>query len=112
MRAKTFSRICTVMFLFAWLNFMVFCFFSQRIGGEAFHGKIEDGHYYLATGYISSGPPRLDTPHGYVEVSPDIFRYSQVHGYSVLVTFPLGLMAGLAEIIYKKKRKRELTNAV
>jgi hypothetical protein len=94
------------MFVFAWINGMAFCLIGQRIGGEAIHGKVEGGHYFLATGYISRGTPNLDVPHNYIEVSPNVFRYSQVHGYSVLVTFPLGLIAGLLGFIYERKRKR------
>jgi hypothetical protein len=82
---------------------MVFCYISQRIGGEALHGKIEGGHYYLATSYIHQGIPRLDAPHNYVEVSSRIFHYSQVHGYSVLATFPLGLVACFFAVIYNRR---------
>ena len=111
MSSKALNRICSIVFILGWINGMAFCYIGQRIGGEAIHGKIESGHYYLATGYISSGfPPRPDTPHGYVEVSPDVFRYSQIHGYSVLVTFPLGLIACFVAGIHGKRRKYELTN--
>ena len=99
------------MFILGWINFMAFCVIGQRIGGEAIHGKVESGHYFLATGYISRGIPSQEIPHKYIEVSPDIFRYSQVHGYSVLLTFPLGLIAGVLGFIYERKRKHELTNA-
>jgi hypothetical protein len=92
------------MFIFGWLNFMAFCYIGLRIGGEALHGKVEDGHYYLATGYISRGiHPRLDAPHNYVEVSSRVFHCSQIHGYSVLVTFPLGLMACALALIYRRR---------
>ena len=110
MSSKAINRICTAMFILGWINFMAFCYIGQRIGGEAIHGKVEGGHYYLATGYISQGFPPPDAPHSYIEVSPDIFQYSQVHGYFVLVTFPLGLIAGLLGFIYAKKRKHELKN--
>jgi hypothetical protein len=111
MSGKALNRICTTTFLFGWLNFMVFCYVGQRIGGEAMHGKIEGAHYYLATGYIRSGfPPPLDAPHKYIEVSPDVFRYSQFHGYTVLVTFPLGLIACFVGVIYENKLRHELTN--
>jgi len=100
------------MFILAWLNFVAFCYISQRIGGEALHGKVEDGHYYLATGYINRGHvPALDAPHEYVEVSSGVFQYSEVHGYSVLVTFPLGLIAAVVGVIFGKKPRPKVTNA-
>jgi hypothetical protein len=98
------------MFFLGWINLMSFCVIGQQIGGEAIHGKVENGRYFLATGYISRGTPNPETPHEYIEVSPDIFRYSQTHGYCALVTFPLGLIAGVLGSIYERKRKRELTN--
>ena len=111
MTSKTFNRICVVVFMLGWINFMAFCLIGQRIGGEAIHGKVESGHYFLATGYISRGiPSNPAIPHDYIEVPPDIFRYSQVHGYSVLVMFPLALIAALLGVIHDKVRKRELAN--
>ena len=98
------------MFILGFINFVAFCVISERIGGEAIHGKVESGHYFLATGYINRGVPNPEIPDEYIEVSPDIFRYSQVHGYSVLVMFPLGLIGALLGVIYGKKRKHELTN--
>ena len=110
MSGKVFNRICAIMFLLGWLNFMLFCCIGQHIGGEALHGKIEDGHYYLATGYISRGIQSPDAPHHYIEVSSDTFHYSEVHAYSVLVTFPLGLLACALAVLFAKKQKREITS--
>lgn len=88
---------------------MTFWYIGMRIGGEAFHGKVVDGHYYLATGYLTQGFGP-DAPHRYIEVSPDIFRYSQVHSYSVLVTFPLGLIGAFLGSAYAKRQKHGLTS--
>jgi hypothetical protein len=38
MNAKATNRICGVMFLFGWVNFMTFCGIGLSIGGEALHG--------------------------------------------------------------------------
>src|SRR6266496_1415980 len=104
MNVKATNRICSIMFIFGWLNFMAFCCIGLSIGGEALHGKVEDGHYYLATGFIKRGThPTLDAPHNYVEVSSWVFHYSQIHGYSVLVTFPLGLLAGALASIHRRR---------
>ena len=79
------------MFVAGWAIFMSFCFIAEGIGGEAFHGKIEEGHYYVANHYL--GKYKMGQGQ-YKEVSPAIFHYSRIHAYAVLVTFPLGLLAG------------------
>ena len=103
MRGKAFNRICLALFLLAWANGMAFVAVGKRIGGEAFHGKVEDGRYYLARGYFERGPTR-DIGQ-YTEVSPTLFRYSLVHVYSVLVTSALGLIAAFAGTLFQQERK-------
>lgn len=48
-------------------------------GGDALNGKVEDGHYYLAS-------------HGrYTEVSQRFFEYSRIHALSAFIAIPLAL---------------------
>jgi hypothetical protein len=76
-----------------WLNFMAFWFAAVALGGDAVSGKSEAGHYYLSS-------------HGRLtEVSGPVFAYSRVHTYSVFVTHPLALLAGL--IGYRIKKSHE-----
>jgi hypothetical protein len=52
------------------------------LGGDAMNGGIFHGHYYLMS-------------HGkYTEVTQKVFNYSKWHVHSVLVTHPLGFIAG------------------
>ena len=69
-------------FVFNLVNFLAFLGVAKKIGGDAINGKIEHGHYYLAS-------------HGHLtEVSAHLFAYSRVHATSLLVTFPMALVAG------------------
>ncbi len=104
MSSKSLKRICITLFVAAWANAMVFGLVAKRVGGEAFHGKIENGRYYLALDYLDKHHTG-DFGH-FTEVSAAVFHYSQVHSYSVLVTFPLGLLAGFAGFLLERKQKR------
>ncbi len=65
------------------VNFLVFAVVALMLGGDAVNGKIEAGRYYLAN-------------HGILtEVSYSVFLYSKLHVYSVFVTHPLGMLAGV-----------------
>lgn len=69
---------------------MAFGLIAGYIGGVAYNGKIEDGHYYIGTmqssGKGSSGPVQ------YKEVSPAVFEYSRIHGSITVVAFSLALV--------------------
>jgi hypothetical protein len=56
-------------------------------GGDAWNGKIEAGKYFLWGDHNGSK--------GYIEVSKSVFEYSRWHGYTVMVTWPLIVLAGL-----------------
>jgi hypothetical protein len=67
------------------LNLAVFVAATFYLGGDALKGKIEAGRYYV-----------WGTHHGtkgYTEVSHAAFEYSRWHAYSVIVTWPLILLA-------------------
>ena len=80
---KTFHRICEYISGIAIINFLLFFVIALLIGGDAVNGKAEGGHYYLAN-------------HGLLtEVSYLVFMYSKLHVYSLFITHPLGMLAGL-----------------
>jgi len=81
---KDFHKACEIAIFIGVVNFLLFALISAFIGGDAINGKIENGHYYLAN-------------HGRLtEVSAFIFGYSQLHIYSLFVTFPLLALASIA----------------
>jgi hypothetical protein len=56
------------------------------LGGDAWNGNVED-HKYYAFGYHHGQK-------GYTEVSRAAFDYSRWHVYSVMITWPLAILAG------------------
>jgi hypothetical protein len=67
-------------------NFVSFMAETQRLGGDASSGYVQDGHYFVAN-------------HGhYTEVTPDEWEGSRTHLRSVFVTHPLAL-AGMAYLV-------------
>jgi len=67
------------------LNFAMFLTGTFYLGGNAIRGKVEAGKYYL-WGYHHGIK-------GYVEVSRAAFNYSEWHSNSVIVTWPLMILA-------------------
>jgi hypothetical protein len=81
MKIETKLFLSRAVFFAALLNFAVFWVVAVRLGGDAVNGRMQDGHFYLAS-------------HGkYTEVSGRVFMYSRLHTYSVWVTHPLALLA-------------------
>lgn len=73
------------------LNFVVFVVVAITIGGDALNGKIEGGHYFLAS-------------HGvYTEVSDRVFTYSRLHAISMVITHLLAFVS--CGISYLKKSR-------
>jgi hypothetical protein len=105
MNFKHAQRICPALFLIGWANFMCFAIIALRLGGTALPGKVENGRYYLVN---NVGRHILDSlrPQKYTEVPRQTYLYSKVHAYSVLITFPLGLIAGgIGFFIERTERK-------
>jgi len=74
--------LCKVFFYMAIINFTVFFIMAVSLGGDAVNGTINNGRYYLMS-------------HGrYTEVTKAVFDYSKWHVHSLMVTHPLGLLAG------------------
>jgi hypothetical protein len=77
------------------LDLALFLAGAFYLGGDAVNGKIEAGRYYV-WGYRHGAK-------GYVEVSHGAFYYSKWHAYSVMVTWPLMILAG---VMYERIRRR------
>lgn len=85
------TEILVSVALIAFINFVAFFIVADHIGGDAVSGKIEAGHYYVAS-------------HGhYTEVSRALYIYSYIHTVSVFVTYPLFFICGY--ILDRKKRR-------
>ena len=80
MGASTKGGVWIWVFVLALLNFFAFIVAALYLGGDAVNGKIENGHFYLAS-------------HGhYTEVSARAFAYSKRHTYSVFLTHSLAFI--------------------
>jgi hypothetical protein len=65
------------------LNFLIFMAIASYLGGDALAGKVEDGHYFVAS-------------HGhYTEVSQAVYIYSKIHTLSMFVTHALAFITAL-----------------
>lgn len=72
------------------LNFLIFVAGAIYLGGDAVNGEVEGCRYNLFGVRAESGRKV------YVEVSKPVFTYSRRHVYSIFVTWPLVMVAGLA----------------
>lgn len=62
-------------------NFVWFYLETQSIGGDGLNGYVRDGHYFVT----SHGASR--------EVPEGVWMWSRIHAASVLIGFPIGLLA-------------------
>jgi hypothetical protein len=77
------SFVLQVIFALVFANFVLFTALFFYLGGDALSGKEEHGHFFLGS-------------HGhYTEVTPQVFRYSEVHARSVEYTMPVIMLVGL-----------------
>ena len=76
------------------LNFILFLAGTFYLGGDAVNGKAEHGKFYVwGYGIRERGAK------GYREVSKTAFDYSRWNAYSVMVTWPVMILAG---VLYKR----------
>jgi hypothetical protein len=88
------ARIAGFLIYLAIINFVLFSLMSLYLGGDALNGKAEAGHYYLAS-------------HGRLtEVSYQVFTYSKLHAYTLFVTHPIGIIAGIVWTAKKLGRRK------
>ena len=80
------------------LNFVIFAAVATYLGGDAVNGRIEGGRYYLFGVRTENGWKKRHT-----EVSERVFTYSKWHAYSVIVTWPLMMAAGIGAQRLKKR---------
>lgn len=78
-------KLCNTIVVVALLNFGLFLAGTIFVGGDAWNGKVEGQKYYV-WGYHHGRK-------GYTEVSQAVFEYSKWHAFSVIVTWPLGMLA-------------------
>jgi hypothetical protein len=88
MMSRFLRKACTIAVIVGFLNFVLFLVGTFYLGGDAVNGKTEGGKYYL-WGYHGGKK-------GYTQVSRAVFDYSRWHVYSVMVTWPLMILAGFA----------------
>lgn len=69
------------------LNFIAFVTLAFHFGGDALNGKVENGHYYVL------GVATRATHKIYTEVSKQIWNYSRIHAISVMLTWPVLIVA-------------------
>ena len=81
------------------LNFALFLAGVFYLGGDAVNGKIEAGRYYVWGDHHGAK--------GYAEVSHDAFYYSKWHACSVMVTWPLIILAGVAYQRIRRPQPRD-----
>ena len=83
------QNILRAILLIAMLNFFAFWYSTLILGGDAGNGKEDGGRFFVGA-------------HGkYTEVTEGVYRYSRFHGLSLLVTHPLGMVAGLILLLRK-----------
>jgi hypothetical protein len=73
----------------ATVNFFAFFGISLLIGGDAFNGHSDHGHFYLSS-------------HGHLtEVSSSVFLYSEIHMISLFIMIPAAMIA--SAILYRQR---------
>jgi hypothetical protein len=83
------QNILRAILLIAMLNFFAFWYGALILCGDAVNGKEDGSRFFVGM-------------HGkYTEVTEGVYRYSRFHILSLLVTHPLGMVAGL--ILSRKK---------
>lgn len=77
-------------------NSAAFVAASAWLGGDASSGKVDGEHYFLSS-------------HGhYVETSVEIYRYSLLHAYSVVVTWIVIILPAIVYSLWTKWKRRRL----
>jgi hypothetical protein len=99
-QTQRFHIACSVLTGVTLLNFVIFVVVALHLGGDAVNGKVEGGHYYLF------GLQPESRHKGYTEVSEAVFNYSRWHVYSIFVTWPLMMAAGLTQNRITKRPTR------
>jgi ABC-type Fe3+ transport system permease subunit len=88
--------ISGTLFAVAILNFLAFSVHTGRLGGSADHTKNADGHYFVST-------------HGtFTEVTEEQWHAVRMHGISVNITHPLGILVGGFLVITSQRRRERM----
>jgi hypothetical protein len=87
---KSWSHFRLALIVLGLLNFFTFWVMSAAIGGDAFNGTYEHGHFYLGS-------------HGTLtEATESLFAYSEWHARSLLLTHPITMIS-----IYFSERTKD-----
>jgi hypothetical protein len=84
MSLKTLQRISRILWILAVVNWAAWALISSSMGGDALHGEVVNGRYYIAQRDIQP-----------TEVSFPVYVYSYVHALSALIAFPAAIFFGL-----------------
>ena len=87
---KALHYFCGTLVGIAIANFIVFVIVAAYLGGDAFNGKQIGEHFYL--GWKGA----------YTEVSRNVFGYSQVHVFILIMNYACAIPA--AYVLYRLKR--------
>jgi hypothetical protein len=88
--ASTSKKLLIGLIFLCAMNFVVFVTIGAKIGGSAENGKILNGHYFVGS-------------HGeFTEVTSKVFSYSRIHGQSVWITHPLGMLSLIVYWVLEK----------
>lgn len=74
------SSLCKAAIAVGLGNYLLYALTSYLIGGDALHGHVTDNHTYVA----ANG--------GFIEAGHAMFLFCKWQAYSLLLTFPLGLL--------------------
>jgi hypothetical protein len=85
-RRKHIQVVGAILFALGVTNFVVFAVVGLLLGGDAWNGKVVDGHYFLAQ-------------HGRLtEVSQAVWTYSYIHVLIVFALLPMMVAGGLMNV--------------
>ena len=74
------ARVGYALVVLGVVNFCAYCIVGMMLGGDAFNGHQESGHYFL-----SSHGTLTEVPHA-------VYLYSLIHTFTVFVTHPLAML--------------------
>ena len=93
-------RFWLPLFFVALLNFFVFGYVAQEIGGDALSGNSENGQYFVSNHGVKT------------EVSKAVYCYSYIHTVSMIITHTLVLGSALVLLACGKLYEKPTSDAL
>lgn len=88
------TKLVWTLYVVVILNLLAFGIAGELLGGTAWYGHAEGGRFFLGS-------------HGKLtETTEAIFHYSQIHEFSVMVTWPIPLLGVLSSWIMRRMNGR------